>query len=114
MKSLKINNKVEIIMGEIKFQYHDIDRVLKGMTMASTSLEPSLPKDVVKNNQLDVTKKIEQINKSLEEMMTNYQELLAQNESMVHSSVEAMKATDEALKTSISAMLLKGVAEVKE
>lgn len=98
-------------MGEIKFQYHDIERVVKGMTTASTSLEPSLPKDVVKNNQLDVTKKMEEINKSLEQIMTNYQELLAQNEAMVTSSVEAMKATDQSLKTS---MLLQGAAEVEK
>ncbi|PMC37403.1 hypothetical protein CJ195_11650 [Bacillus sp. UMB0899] len=98
-------------MGEIKFQYHDIDRVLKEMTNASTTLAPSFPKDIVKNNQLDVTKKIEQINKSLEEIITSYQELLAQNESMVQSSVDAMKATDQSLKTS---MLLQGVAEVKK
>ncbi|WP_368658105.1 YwqI/YxiC family protein [Metabacillus halosaccharovorans] len=98
-------------MGEIKFQYHDIERVVKGMTGASASLDPSIPKDVVKNNQLDITKKIEEINKSLEQIMTNYQQLLAQNEAMVTSSVEAMKATDESLKTS---MLLQGVAEVEK
>ena len=98
-------------MGEIKFQFHDIERVLKEMTMASTSLEPTMPKDVVKNNQLDVTKKIEQVNMLLETIMTNYKELLAQNESMVRSSVEAMKATDQSLKTSMS---LQGVAEVEK
>ena len=98
-------------MGEIKFQYNDIERILKEMAMASTSLDPSLPKDVVKNNQLDVTKKMEQINRLLEDIMTNYKDLLAQNESMVQSSVKAMKATDESLKTS---MLLQGVAEVEK
>jgi len=100
-----------MIMGEIKFQFHDIERVLKEMAMASTSLEPTMPKDVVKNNQLDVTKKIEQVNMLLETIMTNYKELLAQNESMVRSSVEAMKATDQSLKTSMS---LQGVAEVEK
>jgi ElaB/YqjD/DUF883 family membrane-anchored ribosome-binding protein len=110
-KSKKTKSKVEMIMGEIKFQYNDIERVLKEMAMASTSLEPSLPKDVVKNNQLDVTKKMEQINRLLEDIMTNYKDLFAQNESMVQSSVEAMKATDESLKTF---MLLQGVTEVEK
>jgi hypothetical protein len=82
-KSQKTKSKVEMIMGEIKFQYNDIERVLKEMAMASTSLEPSLPKDVVKNNQLDVTKKMEQINWLLGEKIMK-EKLLSLKKGMNH------------------------------
>ncbi|MBM7704395.1 DUF5344 family protein [Metabacillus iocasae] len=98
-------------MGEIKFKFHDIEQVVKAMETASTSFEPQLPKDVVKNNQLDVVEEMAHMNMMLEKLMTTYKALLAKNEAMLRHSVEAMKEADESLKTSMS---LKGVAEVEK
>ncbi|WP_162596000.1 DUF5344 family protein [Bacillus sp. CGMCC 1.16541] len=98
-------------MKEIKLTFNDIEQVVKGMETASSAFEPQLPKDVVKNNQLDVVEEMEQINALLEKVMVSYKAILAQNERMLRHSVEAMKTADESLKTSMS---LKGVAEVEK
>ncbi|MFT0802638.1 YwqI/YxiC family protein [Bacillus swezeyi] len=88
---------------EIKVKTGEVKEALSKLQHSAEALKPNVPTDIKGKNNLDVVKKIEDMNKDLKELTKAYASALSKQIAQTESAVETMKDTDNKLASSIKA-----------
>ena len=85
---------------EIKIHYDEVEECLIKVNSSSGHLDAKTA-SIEGSNQLNIVKKINQINKELKALAISYQSLLKTNIEETQTSLEKMKEADEVIAASV-------------
>ncbi|WP_019244410.1 MULTISPECIES: DUF5344 family protein [Bacillus] len=88
---------------EMKIHYGDVETAVSKIENASDAFETTLIKDIASGNELDVVKKLNELNSMLEEVGLAYKKVLKENNQSVIRSIHNIETADQSLSSSIMA-----------
>ncbi|MFJ7744584.1 DUF5344 family protein [Peribacillus sp. NPDC097295] len=88
---------------EIKVNGEDIKTALSKMDRTMESFKSKLLDNFATGNELDVVKKIKELNHQLEKIGQTYKEILKANNQSVRTAIQELEQVDQQLSTSINA-----------
>ena len=88
---------------EIKVNGEDVKTALSKMDRTMESFKTKLLEDFAAGNELDVVKKINELNQHLEEIGETYKEILKANNQSARTAIQELEKVDHQLSTSINA-----------
>lgn len=96
---------------EIKVNGEDVKTALSKMDRTMESFKTKLIEDFAARNELDVVKKINELNQQLEKISETYKEILKANNQSVRTAIQELEKVDYQLSTSINALEYGGYNE---
>lgn len=88
--------------NEIKFDFPEIERVISKLKNTTEVLKVSTPTNLTDHNSLDVTKKLNTLNKKLNKLAEKYASSLNKQILQTEQLVKSMQEKDEELSKSIT------------
>ncbi|MFJ7637755.1 DUF5344 family protein [Peribacillus sp. NPDC097224] len=88
---------------EIKVNGEDVKSAISKMDRTMESFKTKLLEDFAAGNELDVVKKIKELNHQLEKIGQSYKEILKANNQSVRTAIQEVEQVDQQLSTSINA-----------
>lgn len=88
---------------EIKVNGEDVKSAISMMDRTMESFKTKLLEDFAAGNELDVVKKIKELNHQLEKIGQTYKEILKANNQSVRTAIQEVEQVDQQLSTSINA-----------
>ena len=88
---------------EIKVNGEDVKSAISKMDRTMESFKTKLLDDFATGNELDVVKKIKELNHQLEKIGQTYKEILKANNQSVRTAIQEVEQVDQQLSTSINA-----------
>lgn len=88
---------------EIKVNGEDVKSAISTMDRTMESFKTKLLEDFAAGNELDVVKKIKELNHQLEKIGQTYKEILKANNQSVRTAIQEVEQVDQQLSTSINA-----------
>ncbi|MFJ7678984.1 DUF5344 family protein [Peribacillus sp. NPDC097284] len=88
---------------EIKVNGEDVKSAISKMDRTMESFKTKLTEDFAAGNELDVVKKINELNHQLEKIGQTYKEILKANNQSVRTAIQEVEQVDQQLSTSINA-----------
>ncbi|PLR92658.1 YwqI/YxiC family protein [Bacillus sp. T33-2] len=90
--------------AEIKINYGEIQETLSQFKAAAESMETSVPAGAFGSTQLDVARKLDELNQLLQQVLVSYKSLLLSNINGTEQSVQSMKEADQQVAGQIAQM----------
>ena len=87
----------------MKVQYAEVEAKVDQMESASEAFETSFMKDMASGNQLDVVKKMNELNQFFEEVGNAYKQIVRENNQTVRTTLTELHNADVAISSSIKA-----------
>ncbi|MGE7602376.1 DUF5344 family protein [Peribacillus sp. NPDC097675] len=88
---------------EIKVNGEDVKTAISKMDRTMETFKTKLLEDFAAGNELDVVKKINELNHQLEAIGQTYEEILKANNQSVRTAIQEIEKVDQQLSTSINA-----------
>ncbi|MCA1061070.1 YwqI/YxiC family protein [Rossellomorea aquimaris] len=89
------------MVNEIKVVHGEIEQSLAKVKSSTESLRSDLPKNIGKENSLEVVTKLNELNQMMEQMIDHYKQLLIRNEELTRQAVQDMAQADRDLSSHI-------------
>lgn len=89
------------MVNEIKVVHGEIEQSLAKVKSSTESLRSDLPKNIGKENSLEVVTKLTELNQMMEQMIDHYKQLLIRNEELTRQAVQDMAQADRDLSSHI-------------
>ncbi|MCY8038369.1 YwqI/YxiC family protein [Bacillus paralicheniformis] len=86
---------------EIKVNTGEVKQALSNLKHSSHSMKASVPTDIKGQNQLNATKKIEELNRAIHKIASSYASAFSKQAAQTESAVEGMQGTDKQLASSM-------------
>ncbi|GCD82506.1 YwqI/YxiC family protein [Parageobacillus thermoglucosidasius] len=87
--------------GEIHIQFAQVEKKLRQLQNTTEALTISYLSSIAGGNELDVVRKLDELNGELRHLLERYKTLLLSNIQSTFHSLDAMKETDQAISSSI-------------
>lgn len=87
----------------MKVQYSAVEAKVDKMESAAEAFENSVKKDMASGNQLDVVKKMNELNQFFEEVGNAYKQIVRENNQTVRTTLTELHNADVAISSSIKA-----------
>ncbi|GMN98884.1 YwqI/YxiC family protein [Parageobacillus thermoglucosidasius] len=87
--------------GEIHIRFTQVEKKLRQLQNTTEALTISYLSSIAGENELDVVRKLDELNGELRHLLEKYKTLLLSNIQSTFRSLDAMKETDQAISSSI-------------
>jgi Family of unknown function (DUF5344) len=89
------------VNGEIHIRFAQVEKKLRQLQNTTEALNISYLSSIAGGNELDVVRKLDELNGELRHLLEKYKTLLLSNIQSTFRSLDAMKETDQAISSSI-------------
>jgi len=89
------------VNGEIHIRFAQVEKKLRQLQNTTEALNISYLSSIAGENELDVVRKLDELNGELRHLLEKYKTLLLSNIQSTFRSLDAMKETDQAISSSI-------------
>ncbi|WLR41393.1 DUF5344 family protein [Bacillus carboniphilus] len=86
---------------EMKVRYGEVEQAISSIDKTLQSVDSALIKDMASGTQLDLVKKLNEINHLLEETSSNFKDILTEHNQLVNKSLQDLKEADDQISSSL-------------